>query len=58
MTAFEQSLLKAQIALLRSTSPTKGPAGRYGDDDWRRALARVSERLTSAPYRRPAPRSI
>ncbi|MGU3284691.1 hypothetical protein [Methylobacterium mesophilicum] len=58
MTAFEQSLLRAQIALLRSTSPTKGPAGLYGEDDWRRALSRVSKRLTAAPYRRPAPRSI
>lgn len=52
MTAIDRSLLRAEIALLRSTSPTKGPAARYADEDWRRALALVSHRLTLALYRR------
>lgn len=52
MTAADIALLRAEIALLRSLSPTKGPAPRYGDDDWRRALAKVSHRLTWAAYLR------
>lgn len=51
MTEVERSLMRAQIALLKSSSPTKGPAARYGDEDWRRALAKISHRLTYAAYR-------
>ncbi|WP_187193674.1 MULTISPECIES: hypothetical protein [unclassified Methylobacterium] len=52
MTTSERSLLRAEIALLKSMSPTKGPALRYREDDWKLALAKISHRLTYAPYRR------
>ena len=52
MTSADIALLRAEIVLLRSLSPTKGAAPRYGDEDWRRALAKVSHRLTWAAYLR------
>lgn len=45
--------LKAQLALVRSNSPTKGPAGRYEEKAWQDAIAGVAERLAHAPFRQP-----
>ena len=52
MTAVERTMLKAQIALLRSRSPTKGSGLQYIETDWRQALTRISDRLTCLPSRR------
>jgi len=54
MTAVERTMLKAQIALLRSQSPTKGSGLQYTETDWRQALTRVSDRLSRQAYRRQA----
>ncbi|MEH3065311.1 MAG: hypothetical protein PGN33_22045 [Methylobacterium radiotolerans] len=54
MTTAERTLLRAEIALLKAQSPTKGVGLRYTDDDWRKALTKISDRLTSIPFERPA----
>lgn len=53
MTASDRTTLLAIAALLRAPSPSKDPVRRYGRDDWNRALARVADRLTYAPFARP-----
>ena len=53
MTASDLACLRAQIALLRSTSPTKGPAPRYSDEDLARAVRRATGPLAFRPFRRP-----
>ena len=55
MTAADVALLKAEIALLKSMSPTKGKAARYGEADLRRAFDRMGDQLAFAPYLRLAP---
>lgn len=54
MTQAERTLLRAEIALLKAQSPTKGTGLRYSDDDWRKALTKVADRLTSIPFERPS----
>lgn len=54
MTQADRTLLRAQIALLTAKSPTKGAGLRYSEDDWRKALTRIADRLTSIPFERPA----
>ncbi|GJD45833.1 hypothetical protein MKK69_09230 [Methylobacterium sp. J-026] len=56
MTASDITLLKAEIALLRSVSPTKGPAQRYGEAAIRNVIADAGERLAASTFRNPVTR--
>lgn len=53
MTPSDRTTLLAIAALLRAPSPSKDTIRRYGEEDWKRALARVADRLTYAPFARP-----
>lgn len=56
MTVVEESLFRAQIALLRSKSPTKKAAPRYSPEDLAEAIRTVGSRLAISTIDRPVQR--
>lgn len=48
MTTAERTMMKAQMAFLKSTSPTRGPTPAYRPEDIARAIARLAERTRKA----------
>ncbi|GBU19671.1 MULTISPECIES: hypothetical protein [unclassified Methylobacterium] len=57
MTASDRSTLLAIAALLRASSPTKGPAPRYADEELQAAVAGAGARLFATTLKNPVRRS-
>ncbi|MFE1597425.1 hypothetical protein [Methylobacterium sp. ID0610] len=53
MTAADRSTLLAIAALLRTPSPTKGPARPYGEAEIRAAIFGAGERLAASTFTNP-----
>jgi hypothetical protein len=49
-------MLLAIAGLLKTPSPTKGPAPRYGRADLEDAIAGVGKRLADSTFKNPIPR--
>jgi len=57
VTASDRSTLLAIAALLRASSPTKGPAPRYADEELQAAVAGAGARLFATTLKNPVRRS-